>query len=50
MSFDEIPMNFLLELTDAVCESNRDTGLALAFLPAMAGLVIILVIGFAPWP
>jgi len=43
-------MKILTEMMVAICESNRGTGLALAFLPAMAGLVIILAIGFAPWP
>lgn len=50
MSFDEIPMKPLMEITYAICGSDCDTWLALAFLPAMAGLVVILAIGFAPWP
>ncbi len=50
MSFDEIPMKTLIEMTDAICASDRDTLMALACLPVMAGLITILAIGFAPWP
>ena len=48
MSFDEIPMKTLLDTFDAVRASERDDWLALAFLPAMFGLLLILAYGFAP--
>jgi hypothetical protein len=48
MSFDEIPMQTLLDTFDAVRGSERDDLLALAFLLALIGLVLILTFGFAP--
>ncbi|WP_336799558.1 hypothetical protein [Kaistia sp. MMO-174] len=41
-------MKTVLDFYDAVRGSERDDWLALAFLPAMAGLAIIFAIGFAP--
>jgi hypothetical protein len=47
MSFDEIIMNTFLEMTAAICASDRDTRLALVCLPVLISALGLFCYGWA---